>query len=102
MPYTPGPWICYADTPRVSPNWRIVTNKSRMRIVCNIHLDPGNKMDSADAALIVASPDIHAALLSVAAELDRAEVGYGHDAEITLSAEEVAAIRAALARATAP
>jgi hypothetical protein len=60
--YTPGPWVLYADTPSVDPNWHIVTNASRMRVVCNVHIEPSNAVDLANARLIAAAPELLAAL----------------------------------------
>lgn len=55
---TPGPWQFYADTPSTDPNWHIVTNESRMRVIANVHIEPGNQMDLANAYLIAAAPDL--------------------------------------------
>jgi hypothetical protein len=60
--YTPGPWQEYADLPSTDPSWHIVTNETRMRVLANIHIEPGNKMDEANARLIVAAPDLLEAL----------------------------------------
>ena len=60
--YTPGPWQVYADLPSAEPNWHIVTNASRMRVIANVHIEPGNSVDRANARLIAAAPDLHAAL----------------------------------------
>lgn len=57
-PHTPGPWQFYADLPSTDPNWHIVTNASRMRVVANVHIEPGNAMDLANAHLIAAAPDL--------------------------------------------
>ena len=56
--HTRGPWIFYADTPSVEPNWYIVTNQSRMRVIANIHIKPGNGQDIANARLVAAAPDL--------------------------------------------
>jgi hypothetical protein len=58
--FTPGPWQFYADTPSVDPNWHIVTNASRMRVLANVHIEPGNPMDLANARLIAAAPELFA------------------------------------------
>lgn len=60
--HTPGPWQCYVDLPSVESNWHIVTNASRMRVLANVHIEPGNTMDAANAALITAAPDLLSAL----------------------------------------
>lgn len=60
--HTPGPWTCYADLPSTGPNWHIVTANSRMRVLANVHIEPGNKMDAANARLITAAPDLLAVL----------------------------------------
>lgn len=56
--HTPGPWQFYADLPSTDPNWHIVTNASRMRVLANVHIEPGNAMDLANAHLITAAPDL--------------------------------------------
>ena len=56
--HTPGPWIYYADAPSTDPHWHIVTNESRMRVVANVHIEPGSEMDAANARLITAAPDL--------------------------------------------
>lgn len=63
--FTPGPWIFYADVPSTDPNWHIVTTENRMRILANVHIEPGNAMDDANARLIAAGPDLYAALLEL-------------------------------------
>ncbi len=60
--HTPGPWRFYQDGPSVEPNWHIVTNDDRMRLLANIYIEPGNRMDLANAHLIAAAPDLLAAL----------------------------------------
>lgn len=60
--HTAGPWVFYADTPGTEPNWHIVTNASRMRVVANVHIEPGNQVDIANARLIAAAPDLLASL----------------------------------------
>ena len=60
--HTPGPWQFYADLPSAEPNWHIVTNANRMRVLANVHIEPGNEMDLANARLIAAAPDLLAAL----------------------------------------
>jgi hypothetical protein len=56
--HTPGPWQVYADTPSIEPNWHIVTNASRMRVLANVHIEPGNEVDAANARLIAAAPEL--------------------------------------------
>lgn len=65
--HTKGPWQFYADTPSVEPNWHIVTNTSRLRVIANVHIEPGNAMDIANACLISASPTMLAALVELLA-----------------------------------
>lgn len=55
--HTPGPWQFYADLPSADPNWHIVTNATRMCVVANVHIEPGNEMAVANARLIAAAPD---------------------------------------------
>ena len=59
---TPGPWICYADLPSTEPNWHIVTTANKLRVIANVHIEPGNAMDEANASLIAAAPDLLQAL----------------------------------------
>lgn len=56
--HTPGPWVFYADTPSTEPNWHIVTTANRMRVLANVHIEPDNAMDLANARLIAAAPDL--------------------------------------------
>ncbi len=56
--HTPGPWQFYADTPSTDPNWHIVTNENRTRVIANVHIDPENKTDTANARLIAAAPGL--------------------------------------------
>lgn len=56
--HTPGPWQFYADVPSTDPNWHIVTNASRMRVLANVHIEPGNETDLANAKLITAAPEL--------------------------------------------
>lgn len=62
--YTPGPWIFYADVPSTDPNWHIVTTANRMRVLANVHIEPGNDVDMAIARLIAAAPELLAAVLA--------------------------------------
>ncbi|NTJ46860.1 hypothetical protein G6K93_07510 [Agrobacterium rhizogenes] len=60
--HTPGPWIYYADLPSDDPNWHIVTTANKMRVLANVHIEPGNVVDEANARLIAASPETLEAL----------------------------------------
>lgn len=68
--HTPGPWIYYADLPSNEPNWHIVTTANKQRLLANIHIEPGNEMDEANARLIAAAPDMLEALEKVSRSLD--------------------------------
>jgi hypothetical protein len=69
--HTPGPWIFYADLPSTDPNWHIVTTKNKMRVLANVHIEPGNEMDLANARLIAAAPDLLAAAKVLADKMER-------------------------------
>ncbi len=56
--HTPGPWQCYADLPSTEPNWHIVTNASRMRVLAHVHIETGNDTDEANARLITVVPEL--------------------------------------------
>ncbi len=73
--HTPGPWQCYADLPSVEPNWHIVTNASRMRVLANVHIEPGNEIDLANARLITAAPELLAILHNLLAEVMQSDIG---------------------------
>lgn len=60
--HTPGPWIFYADVPSTDPDWHIVTTENRLRVIANVHIEPGNEMDAANARLIASAPDLLEAL----------------------------------------
>lgn len=60
--HTPGPWQFHADLPSADPNWHIVTNATRMCVVANVHIEPGNEMAVANARLIAAAPELLEAL----------------------------------------
>lgn len=60
--HTPGPWICYADLPSTEPNWHIVTTANKLRVIANVHIEPGNAMDEANARLITGAPEVLGAL----------------------------------------
>ncbi|WP_143322750.1 hypothetical protein [Candidimonas nitroreducens] len=89
--HTPGPWIYYADTPSADPNWHIVTTANRMRVLANVHIEPGNGMDVANARLIAAAPDLVDALRVAYSDIRRLP-GYTIDM--------LGRIEAAIARAT--
>lgn len=63
--FSAGPWIYYADLPSVEPNWHIVTTSNKMRVLANVHIEPGTAMDVANARLIAAAPDMHEAILAL-------------------------------------
>lgn len=67
--WTPGPWIFYADVPSTDPDWHIVTTENKMRVLANVHIEPGNQMDSANAHLIAAAPDLYDALVNAKKEM---------------------------------
>jgi hypothetical protein len=69
MPHTPGPWIFYADLPSVDPNWHIVTTENKMRVLANVHIEPGNEMDAANAKLIASAPALLDACKTLASAL---------------------------------
>lgn len=89
--HTHGPWICYADLPSAEPNWHIVTTANKLRVVANIHIEPGNATDAANARLIAAAPDLLAALQDVLSDLELGAHPHIH----------IEQIRAAIAKATA-
>lgn len=64
--HTAGPWVVYADVPSTDPNWHIVTTENRLRVVANVHIEPGNQMDAANARLIAAAPGMLQALKDIA------------------------------------
>ena len=68
--FAPGPWIYYADLPSVEPNWHIVTTSNKMRVLANVHIEPGNAMDVANASLIAAAPDMRATILALCDALE--------------------------------
>lgn len=75
--HTPGPWIYYADLPSTEPNWHIVTMVTRMRVLANVHIAPGNVMDVANAAIIAAAPALRdtVAVLADLANAQAQEIG---------------------------
>ncbi len=60
--HTPGPWVYYADLPSAEPDWHIVTTANRLRVLANVHIEPGNKGDEANARLIAAAPGMFEAI----------------------------------------
>lgn len=68
---TPGPWICYADLPSAEPYWHIVTTANKMRVLANVHIEPGNAMDAANACLIAMGPDLLAEVTRLRGEVER-------------------------------
>lgn len=87
--HTPGPWQCYADVPSTDPNWHIVTDVSRTRVLANVHIEPGNATDSANARLITAAPELLKALrdliglaASAMVQANRDGADYDIDAEL--------------------
>lgn len=65
---TPSPWICYADLPSANPNWHIVTTANKLRVLANVHIEPGNAVDPANAALITLAPDLAAEVIRLTAK----------------------------------
>lgn len=61
--HTKGPWKLTQES--VDPEWHIVTAVGG-RIVANVHIERGNAMDEANAALIVAAPGLFTALSDAA------------------------------------
>ena len=92
---THGPWICYADLPSADPDWHIITTANKLRVIANVHIEPGNTTDAANAALIAAAPDLLAALSTIVSAMTK-EGGM-----VRLDGDELAAARAAIAKATA-
>lgn len=85
--HTKGPWIVYADTPSVDPNWHIITTANRMRVIANVHIEPGNAVDAANARLLVAAPDLLAQVEKcgefIAREIEKAsKAGHANKAYI--------------------
>ena len=68
---TPGPWIFYADLPSVEPDWHIVTTENRLRVLANVHIEPGNVADNANARLIAAAPKLAGTTLRLLDEIER-------------------------------
>ena len=91
---TKGPWICYADLPSTEPNWHIITTDNKMRVLANVHIEPGNEMDEANARLITAAPELFEALkrLTAEAKLDGMDKKAGWDCWISLSEEALAKV----------
>lgn len=99
--HTQGPWLCYADTPSTDPNWHIVTNDTRIRVVANVRIEPGNVSDKHNALLITAAPELLEALTELNEALDDGlcnSSAPGFDSKRLGVAQDAA--RAAIARAT--
>lgn len=96
--HTPGPWVHYADLPSAEPSWHIITSANKMRVLANVHIEPGNTVDEANAALIAAAPDMFEALANLIPRFEAACRATGSDEEFVKAATE--AHRAALAKAT--
>ncbi len=97
--HTPGPWIFYADLPSTEPNWHIVTTANKMRVLANVHIEPGNAMDLANANLIAAAPELLEALLKAESLIDTLTLAC-LDRVDTSNDERVRAISAAITKAT--
>lgn len=75
--HTRGPWRYYADLPSVEPNWHTITTDSKMRVIANIHIEPGNAMDTANAGVLTAAPELlHA--VKVAREVFNSRIDEEH------------------------
>lgn len=94
--HTPGPWKITQES--VDPEWHIITAVGG-RIMANVHIEPGNHMDEANACLLVAAPDLLAALRDILRILEavRFTAGLGKK-----QMERIEKARAVLAKATTP
>jgi hypothetical protein len=102
--HTPGPWIFYADMPSVDPAWHLVTTANKMRVLANVHIEPGNAADEANARLIAAAPELLGALSDMLGEFDDLSVTDDIRTQIGWSANTIKSLqraRAAIAKATA-
>ena len=70
-----GPSVYHSDLPSVEPNWHIVTTDNNARMLANVHIEPGNAMDAANASLISATTHMRETILALcdAMEAERAE-----------------------------
>lgn len=68
--HTPGPWIYYVDAPTTEPDWHVVTTANKMRVIANVHIEPGNATDAANARLIAAAPELLAAARALVAYIN--------------------------------
>lgn len=90
--HTPGPWIFFADLPSTGPNWHVVTTANKMRVIANVHIDPGSTMDQVNANLIAAAPDLLEALQKCEALLSAVAAGLNREpSAVTLNARAVIA-----------
>lgn len=78
-----GPWVRYADVPSADPNWHIITTENRMRVIANVHIEPGNETDLANADVLTAAGDLLTALegLLDAAEAEGCQKWWPHRME---------------------
>lgn len=100
--HTPGPWIFYADLPSTEPNWHIVTTANKMRVLANVHIEPGNEMDLVNARLIAAAPELLEALQYALPYLEACVPNprNGVNADYSVDVNCVDRARAAIAKAT--
>lgn len=89
--HSPGPWKIVQES--VDPEWHIITAPGG-RIMVNIHIEPRNPMDAANAALIQSAPDLLRGCQAAMAYLADPPSEFPEN-----RAEAVAIIRAALAKA---
>ena len=92
--YTPGPWKLTQES--VDPAWHIITANGG-RIIANVHVEPGNAMDLANAHMVVAAPEMLSALKALVTILDE-QADELSDANIAYL-PEIESARAALASA---
>ena len=65
--HTPTPWILAQES--IDPNWHILTGPGG-RVIANLHIEPENHVDRANAALLFASPGTLKALKRLASLAD--------------------------------
>ncbi len=56
--HTPEPWDLYVDAPTVDPEWHVLTNESRQRVIANVHIERGNRTDEANGHLLKHAPNL--------------------------------------------